>query len=292
MQKIIINRLITAVIILLCAVLLIALSLFFISQRHLLPKSISNITSKVNQNEKIVTKIIDGDTVIIEGGDSVRLLGMDADERDYPCYDVAKQRLEELVLGKKVILESDTEDKDMYGRYLRYLILDGKNIDLELVKEGLAVARFSSDSEKYKEEITTAEQEAMKNKIGCKWSGRFQALNQSEEKPIENLKWVKLSGESIDACEAKNYIGQEKIVEGKIVDSNKTKTNTVFLNFSKLYPNQCFTAVIFSGNLKNFQENPQNYYKDKTVRVRGLIKNYQGKPEIILNNQNQIEIGE
>ncbi|GAG14785.1 unnamed protein product, partial [marine sediment metagenome] len=34
---------------------------------------------------KMVTRIIDGDTVIIEG-ESVRLLGMDTDERGEPCY--------------------------------------------------------------------------------------------------------------------------------------------------------------------------------------------------------------
>ena len=119
---------------------------------------------------KMVTKVIDGDTVIADG-ESVRLLGIDTDERGGPCYKEAKERLEELVLDKDVQLESDTEDKDRYGRYLRFIFLDGRNIDLQLVGEGLAVARFSPGNEKYKNVIIAAEKQARKNKMGCKWKG-------------------------------------------------------------------------------------------------------------------------
>jgi len=117
---------------------------------------------------KLVTKIIDGDTFLIEGGYSVRILGIDADERDHPCYEAAKNRLEELILNKEVKLEKGTEDKDQWCRYLRYVFLNEKNVGLELVKEGLAVARFSADT-KYQKEIAGAEKQAKENKIGCKW---------------------------------------------------------------------------------------------------------------------------
>ncbi len=118
--------------------------------------------------KKMVTRVIDGDTVVVEGGESVRLLGIDADERGDPCYAAAKDRLEELVLNKEVTLEMGIEDKDIYDRYLRHIILDGENINLKLVEEGLAIARFYSDV-KYKEEIVSAEKTAMENKTGCKW---------------------------------------------------------------------------------------------------------------------------
>lgn len=118
--------------------------------------------------DKFVSKIIDGDTVIIEG-ESVRLLGIDADERGHPCYNAAKERIEELVLNKEVELVADKEDKDMYKRYLRYIFLGGENINLKLVQEGLAVARFSPENTKYKDEILAAEQSARENRIGCKW---------------------------------------------------------------------------------------------------------------------------
>ena len=124
----------------------------------------------------IVTKIIDGDTVVVEGGYHIRLLGMDADEKGYPCYDPARIRLEDLILSKQVRLEKDKTDLDQYGRCLRYIFLGNTNIDVQLVKEGLAIARFYEPDVKYKAEITDAESYAQQNKIGCKWSGNSQTL--------------------------------------------------------------------------------------------------------------------
>jgi len=236
------------------------------------------------EGEKLVTKVLDGDTVIIEGGDSVRLLGIDADEKGHPCYSSAKERLEEFVLNKEVYLEADKEDKDQYKRYLRYLILDGENINLKLVKEGLAIARFSPENLKYKEEIINAEKQARENKVGCKW-GENQAKVTEEETILPSTPI-----DAISACNAGNYIGEEKTVAGKIADGYKSRTNTVFLNFEEPYPNSCFTAVIFSSNLINFPENPQFFYEGKIVKVKGVIKEYKGKPEIILEYRSQIEI--
>ena len=118
----------------------------------------------------VVTKIIDGDTVVVQGGHHVRLLGIDADEKDYACYNAAKNRLEELVLGKKVALVKDATDVDQYGRCLRYLFLNQENISTQLVKEGQAVASFYQADVTYKSEIANAEKYAIDNNIGCKWS--------------------------------------------------------------------------------------------------------------------------
>lgn len=240
---------------------------------------------------KLVTKIIDGDTFLIEGGYSARILGIDADERGYPCYDVAKNRLEELILNKEVKLEKGTKDKDQWCRYLRYVFLDGENIGLKLVREGLAVARFSPEDVKYRREIAQAEKYAKKNKIGCKWS----------EKRTENLRntelcWKRLTPEAtglkvVEACRARSYYGNEVIIEGKIVNTYRSKTDTVFLNFGKPYPKQCFTCVIFSSDQYKFVEYPEKYYSNKVVRIRGTIKEYKGKPEIILKDPSQIEVG-
>lgn len=128
------------------------------------------LDNKIVNEEKIVTKIIDGDTIIVEGGETLRLLGMDCDERGKECYGAAKNRIEELLLGKTVTLESDAEDKDQYGRSLRYIFLENQNINSLLVKEGYCIARFVKDS-KYKKEIQDAEKYAIENKIGCKWEG-------------------------------------------------------------------------------------------------------------------------
>jgi micrococcal nuclease len=256
------------------------------------PTNCSHVPELPNGALKLVTKVIDGDTFLIEGGYSVRILGIDADERGYPCYDTAKNRLEELILNKEVKLEKGIEDKDQWCRYLRYVFLDDENISLRLVKKGLAVARFSPEDVKYREEIAEAERNAREDKIGCKWSGE----KPEKEEKIAKPQWEKLTTELtglkiVGACQAGNYYGREIIVEGKIASTYRSKTNTVFLNFEKPYPNQCFTGVIFSSDQYRFVEYPEKHYSDKTVRIRGIIKEYKGKPEIILKDPSQIEVG-
>lgn len=254
-------------------------------------KNCENIPHLPDGARKFVTKVIDGDTFLIEGGYSVRILGIDADEEGYDCYQEAKKELEEMILNKEVRLEMGAENLDRYCRYLRYVFLDDKNVGLELVKKGLAVARFSGDDVKYREEIVEAERRAKENKIGCKWVEK----KLEEEKKTE-LKWEKLTPQLtglkvINACEAENYYEKEVIVEGKVVATTRSKTNTVFLNFEKPYPQQCFSAVIFSADQYKFVSSPEDYYLNKTVRIRGEIKEYRGKPEIILKDPSQIEVG-
>jgi len=129
----------------------------------------SNLNILNDSEEKIVTKIIDGDTIVVEGGETVRLLGVDCDERGKECYGAAKEYIEKTLLGKTVILEKDSEDKDQYGRSLRHVFVNGKNFEVELVSKGYCVARFVEDI-KYKKDIQEAEQFAINNKVGCKWS--------------------------------------------------------------------------------------------------------------------------
>ena len=62
-----------------------------------------------------------------------------------------------------------------------------------------------------------------------------------------------------------------------------------FLNFHKDY-SRFFTAVIFASAFSRFPVTPESYYLGKKVRVSGYIKEYRGKPEIILEYPDQIEI--
>ncbi|MCX6741783.1 MAG: thermonuclease family protein [Candidatus Pacearchaeota archaeon] len=232
-----------------------------------------------------VTKVIDGDTVIISGGDSVRLLGIDADERGYPCYNAAKERVEELLLGKEVYLEKGKEDLDIYGRELRYILFNGENINLKLIQEGFVIARIEEE-DRYKQEFVDAENYARENNLGCKWSGDWLPGSNIQT----NVSWNKLSGNAILACAAKGFIDKTMIVEGKVIDIYQSSSNTVFINFEKPYPNSCFTAVIFKSDLGKFDS--LDIYKNKVVRVKGKIKEYEGKPEMILENEDMIEVGQ
>ena len=153
-----------------------------VAPKTALPFSAQDSTQNVKNNsvisvgicgaadQTIITKVIDGDTVVVEGGYHVRLLGMDADEKGYPCYQSAKTRLEDLILGKQVRLEKDKTDLDQYNRCLRYIFIGDTNTDVQLVKEGLAIARFYPPDVKYKAQISDAEKQAQMNRAGCKWS--------------------------------------------------------------------------------------------------------------------------
>jgi len=91
-----------------------------------------------------VTQVIDGDTIVIDTGQRVRYIGIDAPE----IYPEAERFGQEawslnsaLVAGKEVTLERDVSDTDQYGRLLRYVYADNLFVNGEVVRRGLARAR-------------------------------------------------------------------------------------------------------------------------------------------------------
>lgn len=135
-------------------VLIVSLAAYYFVQSN--PKSSVKVT---------VSKIIDGDTIMLSNGDIVRLIGIDAPERNQPLFAEVKNELEKLV-GKQVRLEKDVSHKDSYGRLLRYAFLDEYFVNLELIRNGLAVAYVVEPDTKYAEEFLQAEIYAKKNKLG------------------------------------------------------------------------------------------------------------------------------
>jgi len=113
----------------------------------------------------VVTQIIDGDTLVVEGGSRIRLLGINTPEKGQAFYSEAKSFLSNLTLQKTISLEKDVENKDQYDRYLRYIWLNDTLVNLELVKAGLAYALIYEPNIKYQKEIVDAEQEAKTNKL-------------------------------------------------------------------------------------------------------------------------------
>ncbi len=121
-----------------------------------------------------VASIYDGDTLTLNNGVKVRLLQIDTPELSSgECYgQEAKQALIKLVGKSKVTLEGDTAsaDRDRYGRYLRYIFVDKKNLNLELVKIGAAAPYFYQDEKgKYSDKILNAAERAKSKKLGL-WS--------------------------------------------------------------------------------------------------------------------------
>ncbi|HPB60104.1 MAG TPA: OB-fold nucleic acid binding domain-containing protein [Candidatus Saccharicenans sp.] len=88
--------------------------------------------------------------------------------------------------------------------------------------------------------------------------------------------------------EAANYYGQTVWVRGRVVAANNTG-KVCFLNFHRNWK-RYFTVVIFASSFSRFPEPPEKLYLNKEIRVYGRIKEYQGKPEIIVESPDQIEI--
>jgi micrococcal nuclease len=127
-----------------------------------------------------VIKIIDGDTIQIEGGRKLRYIGMDTPETVDPrkkvqCFgNEASLRNKDLVLGKQVFLERDISETDKFGRLLRYVYVANQEnqqimINEQLVREGYAYASSYPPDIKYQEKLQAAEREARENKRGL-WS--------------------------------------------------------------------------------------------------------------------------
>ncbi len=93
----------------------------------------------------MVTEVVDGDTMTVRGLGRVRLVGVDAPERGACGSDQATARLRGLVLGRAVSLVPDgRDDRDRYGRLLRYVEVGGVDAGRELIAAGLATARYDS----------------------------------------------------------------------------------------------------------------------------------------------------
>lgn len=101
-------------------------------------------TQDADTHTAVVTRVIDGDTVVLDNDERVRLLGIDAPETAECHADTATQRMIELVQGETVTLVRDGDDRDHYERLLRYVDVDGVDAGLTLIQEGLAISRYDS----------------------------------------------------------------------------------------------------------------------------------------------------
>src|SRR5215213_8338511 len=91
-----------------------------------------------------VQRVVDGDTVVLAGGERVRYIGVDTPESVKPgepvqCYAKAAGRANErLVEGQRVRLRFDAERRDRYGRLLAYVYRNDLFVNATLVKRGYA----------------------------------------------------------------------------------------------------------------------------------------------------------
>ena len=96
----------------------------------------------------------------------------------------------------------------------------------------------------------------------------------------------------IAAAEAKTHIGERITVCGNVVSTHftsRTKGEPTFLNLDEPYPKQIFTILIWGSDRPKFGD-PEAKYGNKKVCVTGLIKDYKGVPEVVVEQPSQIEV--
>ena len=134
-----------------------------------------------------VSRVIDGDTVVLSDGEKLRLIGVDTPEssgnpkliRDVKksgqskeflkkLGKIAKSKTEAIVQGKKVRIETDVQSRDRYGRLLGYLYLqdDGTFVNAQMLKEGYAQVMSIPPNVKYQDLFLELQQEARKDRRG------------------------------------------------------------------------------------------------------------------------------
>ena len=100
--------------------------------------------------------------------------------------------------------------------------------------------------------------------------------------------------QAIEVKEAYKFVGETKIVCGRIVSTKYLKRSSggpIFLNFGRDYPNQQMTGLIWFGRFSDyFSYKPEKKLKRKTVCVKGLISEHDGKTQMEIRTEKQIKI--
>jgi len=105
--------------------------------------STTTVTSPPGDTVEVL-RVFDGDSLLVATEDGseveVRLVGINAPERDECHGDESREALEGWSSTGVVTLVADEDDQDQFGRTLRYLYVTGTNVNLDLVQTGNALA--------------------------------------------------------------------------------------------------------------------------------------------------------
>ncbi len=242
--------------------------------------------------EARVERVVDGDSIVLAGGEKVRYLGIDTPEHGEPCFEEAAALNSRLVAGKTVILHvCPDRPTDKYGRTRAFVRLPspsapegGLLVNAELVRQGLARTRFLTPCEhEVAESFVELEIEAWRNgrgiRSGC--ARRAPAKEAAQDTQTETLR----------PEDAKRHTGEIGIVRGRVRLVSEGK-GIVFLSFGTgAHPD--LTAVIFPRGRRRFEAAGIEALRDYTgmlVELVGRIDKYRGRPEIVLEGPGQIRV--
>lgn len=230
-----------------------------------------------------VTEIVDGDTLLLDTGRVVRLIGIQAPKlalgrdghEDWPRGEEAKAALAALALNKPVLLRYGGEEIDRHGRTLAQVYVTAGDTPVWVQQAMLAAgeARVYSfpDNRACIPELLAAETRARAGGLGI-WADSHYRVRRAD-RPADLL------------SRAGNY----EIVEGRVLAAERLG-GQVFLNFGRYYKED-FTAVIDARALRQFAETGLDPARlgGALVRVRGWVDDRDG-PRIAVTHPEQVEV--
>lgn len=230
----------------------------------------------------VVVSVTDGDTVLLDNGLKVRLIGTQAPKLalgranfpDWPKSDEAKAKLEALTLDQPVRLAYGGTEKDRYGRALAQMFVLGDPeiwVQEAMVAAGLARVYSFPDNRKCLVELYAAESSARTNRLGI-WSDPYYSVRIADEPRA-----------------IADRAGHFELVEGRVLKAEKAGAR-VYLNFGRLWKED-FTAVIDGPALAQFAGSTIDPLKlaGALVRIRGWVDDRDG-PRILVTHPEQIEV--
>lgn len=228
----------------------------------------------------IVTQVVDGDTLFLDNGLKVRLIGIQAPKlalgregfEEWPLADEAKTALEKLVLGKFMQLRYGDVERDRHDRVLAHGFVDDDVwVQQAMLKNGLARVYSFPDNRFCLDELYASEAQARSKRIGI-WTHRFYGLRRAD-KPQDLL-----------ALE-----GRYELVEGRVLQAEMAGSR-IYLNFGRVW-REDFTIVIERSAQRIFDDADADplQLSDMLIRVRGWVDVNDG-PRITITHPEQIEV--
>lgn len=229
-----------------------------------------------------VTEIVDGDTLLLDTGLVVRLIGIQAPKLalgreghdDWPKGNEAKAALIALTYKKPVLLRYGGETIDRHGRALAQVTVTGDApvwVQQEMLARGQARVYSFPDNRACLAELMAAETRARAAGLGI-WGDSYYRVRRAD-RPADLAKLA----------------GHYELVEGRVLSAEKVGAQ-MFLNFGRYYKED-FTAVIDARALRLFADAGIDPGKlgNALVRVRGWIDDRDG-PRVAVTHPEQIEL--
>jgi endonuclease YncB( thermonuclease family) len=218
-------------------------------------------SAKVARVEKNGALILsDGRAVILEG---IRL------PEESPARDQALAVLREMAQSQPITFTATPPKEDRYDR-VRVQAFGQQWFQTVLLEQGLARVAIAPDRNECAPELYEAEQKARAGRLGL-WASQTNAPRRAEA----------VSGTSADA-------GRFRLVEGWVTHVARAGSR-IFIDFGS-NGRQSFSAVIQPEDRKAFRGFDLEGLEAHRVRIRGIVQDYRGRPEIALSNPAQIEV--